>query len=155
MGGILGLAVFNVVLANQINSSLPPQLDVIAQQYGISQSTMDYVLMVVLGGRPSVTLEPVHGELPPGSPQYEATVKAMQDATVLAFKYIFIAIGCVTVIPVVLSLFVQKPNLSGGTLAVLDGQEGKKEEEVDLEGVGREVGVASGEVEVTEKADKA
>jgi hypothetical protein len=46
-----------------------------------------------------------------------------------------LAIGCLTVIPIVLSIFVQKPNLAGGTLAVLDTTEKKGEEDVDLEGM--------------------
>ena len=83
---------FNVILAHQINAVLPPQLDVIAAQYNISDSTMDYVVSAVLGGRPSLTLYPVKDELPPGSPQYDATVAAMQEATVIAFKWVFFVI---------------------------------------------------------------
>lgn len=149
LGGIMGLAVLNVIIASQLNSRLPPKLDVIAAQYGIPHAVMEYVVAATLGGRPTDTLHPVAEFLPPGSPAFIATVAAMQDSTVHAFYIIFLVIGCVSVIPVILSAFLKKPNLSGGTLAVMDGQVMiQKDEEVNLDGV------AAAEAPVNEKSNQ-
>lgn len=137
----------NVVLNDQLNSVLPPQLAEIGAQYGIPIDITNAIALGVLGGPTSHTLAPFEQYIPPGSPQYDAVVDAIRYATSNAFRLVFIAIGCVTAIPVVLSIFLKKPNLQGGTLAVLEGEEKKAdEEEVDLSkiGEGTEVEVTTG-----------
>lgn len=152
MGGIIGLAILNVILAQEMTTKLPPRLYEIGDRYAVPRAMMDYASQAVLGGRPSDTLKPVQNFLIPGSPVYNETVEAMQSATNDAFKIIFIMVGVIGAIPLVLSIWLQKPNLSGGTLAVLDGERKPADEEVNLD---QTISITSADVvENGVKADK-
>ncbi|KAI9012263.1 major facilitator superfamily domain-containing protein [Hyaloraphidium curvatum] len=127
IGGIFCLAIFNVVLAMEMNDVLTPELLAIGNAYGIPASVMDGISESVLGGQTSTTLAPYAQYLPPGSPQYDETVVAIQGATQQAFRVLFLSIGCLNVIPFVLGWFVRKPSLSGGALAVIESDTNKKD----------------------------
>lgn len=147
MGGIIGLSIFNVVLMTSTGTVLEPKLAEVGAQFGIPASVTASMAAGVLGGPISTTLAAYAAYIPAGSAAYEAVVNVIQDSVGHAFSVVFLAIGCINVLPFISSLFLRKPNLSGGSIAQL---EGKKKEGAVEEGAEAEAGAkdaAKGDVE--------